>query len=273
MYFLWPGSILFGSFLLSGCQTGSMEAIHKREGQKKVMPAKGVNHKKSYSTAQDGAPPGPIPTKFKSVTPVQAPLSRYGNPGVYRVNGRTYKVMTRSSGYRTRGMASWYGTRFHSKRTSSGEEYDMYALTAAHKTLPIPCYVRVKNLDNGRVAIVRVNDRGPFHSDRIIDLSYAAGVKLGVFPKGTAHVEIEALNVNGAHQAHFYLQAGAFTSEQLERLMQQKLAKLSPSPVFIEKNSQHYLVRVGPFANRRMAENLKGMLARNGVKGSFSYLI
>jgi rare lipoprotein A len=152
----------------------------------------------------------------------------------------------------------------------------MYALTAAHKTLPIPCYVRVKNLDNGKVAIVKVNDRGPFHSDRIMDLSYGAAVKLGLFPRGTAHVEIEALNTadkKGGHTAHFYLQAGAFSSSQLAMMLQQKLAKLSTSPVFIEKNKQHYLVRVGPFANRGMAESLKRSLEYHGVKGSFSYLM
>ena len=152
----------------------------------------------------------------------------------------------------------------------------MYALTAAHKTLPIPCYVKVKNLDNGRSAIVKVNDRGPFHEGRVIDLSYAAAVKLGVFPKGTANVEIEALTTKspkGMHVAHYYLQAGAFSSRQLALALQTKLAKLSPSPVFIEKNTQHYLVRVGPFADRGMAEGLKRTLARNGVLGSFSLLM
>jgi len=230
--------------------------------------------KKNAFNDRDGAPPGPLPTKFRKVRPVHAPLSRYGNPAAYNVYGRTYEVMTTSSGYRTRGLASWYGTKFHSMRTSSGEKYDMYALTAAHKTLPIPCYVKVKNLDNGRVAIVKVNDRGPFHNGRIIDLSYAAAAKLGLFPKGTAHVEIEALTTTkGAHPAHYYLQAGAFVSRQLADALQNKLAKLSPSPVFIEKSQHRFLVRVGPFGNKRMADSLKNTLTRHGVTGSFSLMM
>ncbi len=225
-------------------------------------------------TTQDGPPPGPLPTFFRKVFPVHAPLSRYGNPDVYQVNGLTYVVLTSSSGYRTRGLASWYGTKFHSMRTSSGENYDMYALTAAHKTLPIPCYVKVRNLENGRVAIVKVNDRGPFHDGRVIDLSYAAAAKLGLFPKGTAQVEIEALTTTkDAQVAHYYLQAGAFSSKQLAEALQKKLAKLSPSPVFIEKYQQRFIVRVGPFANMRMVEGLKRTLVHNEVTGSFSLLM
>lgn len=103
------------------------------------------------------------------------------------------RYSTASLKYRARGLASWYGTRFHKQRTSSGEKYNMYAMTAAHRTLPIPSYVKVKNLNNGRTAIVRINDRGPFHSRRLIDLSYAAARYLGILPKGTAMVEIQAI--------------------------------------------------------------------------------
>ncbi len=278
--------MLIMAILLSACQTGQITAARDNAPggkiaaqKKKGIPGKAVmnnRNKKVNSSTQDGPPPGPLPTRFKKIVPVNAPLSRYGNPGAYVVKGHTYEVMTTASGYRTRGLASWYGTRFHSKRTSSGEDYDMYALTAAHKTLPIPCYVKVKNLENGRVATVKVNDRGPFHAGRVIDLSYAAAAKLGLFPKGTARVEIEALtttSAKGARPAHYYLQAGAFSSGQLAILLQNKLAKLSPSPVFIEKNQLHYLVRVGPFANRNMAESLRRTLARNGVNGAFSLLM
>ncbi len=179
--------------------------------------------------------------------------------------------MQSSGGYKIRGIASWYGTKFHKKRTSSGDKYDMYAMTAAHKTLPLPTYVRVKNLRNGREAIVKVNDRGPFHSDRVIDLSYAAAAKLGVFPKGTAPVEIEAL-ATGKKIAHYYVQAGAFSSQHLANLLQIKLAKLTPSPVTIEKHAQHYIVKVGPFADRGMTDRLRTKLASNGVKNAFSLL-
>jgi rare lipoprotein A len=145
-------------------------------------------------------------------------------------------------------------------------------MTAAHKTLPLPTYIKVRNLSNGKEAVVKVNDRGPFHSDRIIDLSYAAAVKLGVYPKGTAPVEIETL-MGPAGQAHYYLQAGAFTTESLAKRLKDKLTKIRSSPVFVEHYGGHYVVRVGPFADKYMADNLKIKLAQNGVTGSFSVLV
>ena len=233
-----------------------------------VSPAKSS---KRYSQEKDGAPVGPMPVSFREVKPKNEPFSRYGNPESYAVDGHTYEVMKSSGGYKTRGIASWYGTKFHSQRTSSGDDYDMYAMTAAHKTLPLPTYVRVKNLSNGRVAIVKVNDRGPFHSDRVIDLSYAAAIKLGLLPKGTAPVEIEALST-GKRVAHYYVQAGAFNSEKLANVLQNKLAKLTPSPVIVEKYENRFVVKVGPFADKQMTSNLKNKLSANGVHGSFALL-
>jgi len=125
--------------------------------------------------------------------PRAEPRSRYGNPESYVVFGQTYRVKKSARGHVERGLASWYGPGFHSERTSSGEPYDMYAMTAAHKTLPIPAYVRVTNLENGRSVVVRVNDRGPFVGDRIIDLSYTAAHKLDMTRKGTALVEIRVI--------------------------------------------------------------------------------
>lgn len=228
-------------------------------------------HSQARTIEHDGAPEGPVPVVFNEPTPKHEPRSRYGNPDTYAVYGKTYKVMSSSSGYKTRGIASWYGTKFHKKRTSSGETYNMYAMTAAHKTLPLPTYVRVKNLANGRETVVKVNDRGPFHSDRIIDLSYAAAAKLGVFPRGTAPVEIEALTV-GKHVAHYYVQAGVFSSEALANALRVRLAKLTPSPVLVVKSNQHYVVKVGPFANKQMSDGLKNKLIASGFKGSFSVL-
>lgn len=121
------------------------------------------------------------------------PLSVTGN-NPYTVYGVTYSPLTDSRGYRERGVASWYGKKFHSKRTSSGEPYDMYAMTAAHKTLPLPSYARVRNLQNGRSVVVRVNDRGPFLHNRLIDLSYAAAARLGILGTGTGVVEVEAVS-------------------------------------------------------------------------------
>lgn len=134
-------------------------------------------------------------------TPVVEPLARYGNRSPYTVLGKSYTVLPSAAGYLETGIASWYGTKFHGRPTSSFEPYDMYKFTAAHKSLPLPSYVRVTNLENGRSLIVRVNDRGPFHGDRIIDLSYAAAVRLGVDVRGTAKVEVRAITPDGSTAA------------------------------------------------------------------------
>ena len=125
--------------------------------------------------------------------PVALPRSRYGNPKSYEVMGGRYFVLESAAGYRESGRASWYGTKFHGKRTSSGEPYDMYQMTAAHKTLPLPTYVRVTRKSNGRSVIVKVNDRGPFHTGRIIDLSYAAAARLDLLKEGSAEVVVETV--------------------------------------------------------------------------------
>lgn len=125
--------------------------------------------------------------------PREEPRAAYGNRSPYTVLGKSYRVRDSARGYRERGVASWYGQKFHGRLTSSREPYDMCAFSAAHKTLPLPSFARVTNLDNGRSVVVRVNDRGPFHEGRIIDLSYAAAIKLGVDRTGTAKVEVEAL--------------------------------------------------------------------------------
>jgi rare lipoprotein A len=127
------------------------------------------------------------------MVPRYEPRSRNGNPPFYDVMGKRYFVLSSSVGYVERGVASWYGPGFHKVRTSTGEPYDMYAMTAAHKTLPLPAYVRVTNLQNGRSIVVRVNDRGPFVGNRIIDLSYTAAYKLDMLRNGTAMVEVRSL--------------------------------------------------------------------------------
>lgn len=131
--------------------------------------------------------------KIPDAVPTIEPKSKYGNPPTYVVFNKKYRVLSSSDGYRATGLASWYGTKFHGYKTSSGELYDMYKMTAAHKTLPLPTYVQVKNLVNGRKVIVRINDRGPFHSDRILDLSYAAAAKLDILRTGTAKIEVTAI--------------------------------------------------------------------------------
>jgi len=133
-------------------------------------------------------------SKLKEPTPRNEPRSPYGNKSPYSVLGKSYTVLPNASGYDERGIASFYGSKFHGYKTSNFEDYDMYQFTAAHKTLPLPSYARVTNLENGKSVVVRVNDRGPFHENRIIDLSYAAAVKIGVWPKGTGLVEVRAID-------------------------------------------------------------------------------
>lgn len=168
-------------------------------------PFDGFNAKPTYSpdnpdnevaeVQQDGPP-----RQYKDVArisnavPKLEPRSRYGNHSPYEVRGKTYEVLSSGLGYEEEGLASWYGEKFSGKYTSTMETYDPYEMTAAHKSLPLPTYARVTNLDNNRSVIVKINDRGPFHDDRLIDLSYAAAVKLGYHDKGTARVKIEAIN-------------------------------------------------------------------------------
>jgi rare lipoprotein A len=148
----------------------------------------------SQPTRTGRAPDASVATNTEDLHPKREPLCRKGNPASYDVFGKRYYLMKTAAGYLEQGIASWYGPNFQGHQTSCGNTYDMYDMTAAHKSLPIPTYVEVTNLDNGRKTIVKVNDRGPFHDDRIIDLSYAAALKLGIVTKGTGNVEVRALD-------------------------------------------------------------------------------
>src|SRR3990170_3920862 len=164
--------------VLAGCQTARRGGYYQDDGP--------------------GAQPPPVEAaRIADAVPKPEPRSRGGNRP-YTVMGRQYVPLADARGYRERGVASWYGRKFHGRQTSNGETYDMHAMTAAHKTLPLPSYVRVRNLENGRSAIVRVNDRGPFLNNRIIDLSYAAASKLGIAGTGTGLVEVEAVEPGAA---------------------------------------------------------------------------
>jgi len=153
-------------------------------------------HKHKYTQVNDCAPSKKKRINLANVSnaiPKVEPKSRMGNPKSYKVFDKTYTVMQSSKGYRERGIASWYGSKFHGFKAANGETYDIYAMTAAHKTLPLPTYVKVTNLNNKRNIIVKVTDRGPFNS-RIIDLSYVAAAKLDILKKGIERVEIQAID-------------------------------------------------------------------------------
>ncbi len=210
----------------------------------------------------DGPPPrGPDPASVANPVPRDEPLSRIGN-APYEVFGvRYFPMKTVKSGYTETGEASWYGRKFHGRITSSGEPYDMFDMTAAHKTLPLPSYLSVQNLRNGREVVVRVNDRGPFLGGRILDLSYVAAQKLDVVESGTAPVRITVLKApskvassreaDDGSQSGFILQAGSFRlQENAERLKsdlsQSGIALVSIQAVKLDQ-TRYYRVRVGPF--------------------------
>jgi rare lipoprotein A len=196
--------------------------------------------------------------------------SSRGNPATYSVFGKTYRVLDTAIGYYATGLASWYGTKFHGRLTSSGEPYDLYQLTAAHRSLPIPTYVRVTNLENGRSTVVRVNDRGPFHNDRIIDLSFAAAVKLGFANVGTARVRIDSLETAGplvapavvADNLPYVLQAGAFVDVAAANALKDRLSQLTGQPGFVVQPSTDalYRVRIGPVTGRPEALRLRALI-------------
>ena len=220
--------------------------------------------------------------------PRKEPRSRYGNPKSYSVLGRTYHVLDSADGFSERGIASWYGNKFHGKRTSSGEPYDMYAMTAAHKTLPIPVHVRVTNLDNGKSIIVRVNDRGPFKEGRIIDLSYAAAHKLAMTGAGTARVEIQALSgdddsdvkIGGGvgpgstetttSDGPYFVQIASFRREDSADEVAAQARPLVGYPVKVYEadgpDGTVYRVRVGPLSRRDYAEKVLEHLEDNGYE-------
>jgi rare lipoprotein A len=212
------------------------------------------------------------------------PRSAFGNPPSYEVNGRRYYTLPNSRDFVDRGVASWYGPDFHGKPTSSREVYDMYGMTAAHPTLPLPTYVMVTNLENGRRVVVRVNDRGPFHDDRVIDLSYTAAWKLGIVPKGTGLVELRAIDPEQpsdlrlaagplpppGRKPDIYVQVGAFGSRDNAARLQTRLSSAAPTAVRVsETNVQNrplYRVRLGPVGDVEEADRLVAMLTGLGIQ-------
>jgi len=192
------------------------------------------------------------------------------------VYGQRYVVLPSARGYVERGVASWYGPDFHGVRTSTGEPYDMYAMTAAHKTLPLPAYARVTNLRNGRAVVVRVNDRGPFKANRIIDLSYAAALKLDMVRDGTTLVEVQALEPGTgsdpappARSTTLYAQVGAFGVEANAQTLRERLDNIGLGPVLVRADAVGgrtlYRVRLGPIESVAAYDALVERLHAAGV--------
>ena len=226
-----------------------------------VLLLAGCAGKKEVEEAGDGPSSRKITAAdVHDAVPKDEPRARYGNHSPYTVLGKTYTVLPTSKGYHERGIASWYGSKFHGRRTSSGEPYDMHLATAAHKSLPLPTYAEVTNLDNGRKMIVKINDRGPFHEDRIIDLSYAAAIKLGVDQTGTARIDVRAIDVNTSKRSAVkladgtFLQVGAFSKRKTADDLAGKMMAAQLKPVSIQKSRGLYKVWIGPYASEREIE-------------------
>ena len=257
------GLVLAGSLVLGGCSV--------RLGEPEDGPGAAID-------------PASLPT----LEPKAEPRSRYGNPDSYVVHGERYHVRDSAIGYVAEGTASWYGSKFHGRRTSSGETYDMYGMTAAHRTLPLPTYLQVTNLDNGRSTVVRVNDRGPFVDDRLIDLSYGAATRLGVVDAGTAAVRVRALTpgaaadgdgaaapddgasvANGGDRG--YLQVGAFRQYENAQRMRARvhgadIDAVSVQPTEPEGGRTVYRVRIGPLAGETDRAALVDRLEAAGIE-------
>jgi len=258
-----------------------------------------ANQKTIVSDSAPSVHPANIEHTPDAIPKVEA-RSRGGNRASYEVFGKTYYVLPSSENFVQRGVASWYGTKFHGNKTANGEIYNMYAMTAAHKTLPIPTYVEVRNLSSGKKIIVRVNDRGPFHDDRIIDLSYAAAAKLGTLKNGTSSVEVRAINpltyqtaslttpavsqnqatvltrVN--EQPHLptdgflFIQVGAFNSVDNANKLKSALTHQIQKPVTVKPSSHLskplYLVHVGPYVSMKNADSARLKLHQLGYKNA-----
>lgn len=248
-----------------------------------------------YTMDQDTGPDGHFDVStVVEPDPSYEPPTSAGNKSPYEVWGETYSVLDSAHGYEATGTASWYGRKFHGHKTSNGETYDMYQLTAAHRSLPLPTFLRVTNLENDRSTIVRVNDRGPFHGDRLIDLSFAAARVLGFDGQGTARVHIEAVATRpeeggadtadatdgknsgdrntdeaGENPKRLFVQVGAFGNLSAATQLRDQLFLVAGSKVHLVESEQRedaiHRVWVGPFENRKEAEQEKSVIERNNL--------
>ncbi len=256
-----------------------------------------VDHSSRYTIKQDRAPSGDFDASgLADAQPRYEKPRSAGNKSPYTVWGKSYHVMASNDQYVQRGTASWYGEKFHGHKTSNGETFDMYAMSAAHKSLRIPSYARVTNLDNGRSVVVRVNDRGPFHGDRLIDLSYAAAKKLGYQGSGTARVEVAAItvkpdgemwlagkpysnasaplsggleqNASGSQRKALFVQLGSFSQSNPAHNLLDRARRVTTTPArvreIVTSSGRFHRVQVGPFMSEDDALEAQALLEDRG---------
>ena len=249
-----------------------------------------------FMVEKDGAGKRIDTSAIPNAVPKPEPITKAGNKSPYEVFGKTYWVMPSNKGYRESGIASWYGTKFHGRLTSNGEIYNMYGMTAAHKSLPIPSYARVTNTENGRSIVVRINDRGPFHDERVIDLSFVGAMKLGYADKGTAAVLVEAIDTDPKPKpvpkpapkptpkslpnselaktetatTGQYLQVGAFTDMATAQQLKNKVSSLTDQPIILRTQDKLHKLWIGPIADNIELLSLKAMLKKAANLSTFS---
>jgi len=240
-----------------------------------------------YQQKNDSTPTRiPTESELVDITPRAEPHSRGGNKSQYQVRGKTYSVLKSAESFSQTGTASWYGKKFHGHLTSNGEIYNMYAMSAAHKNLPLPTYLKVTNNANNKSVVVRVNDRGPFHQDRIIDLSYSAAYKLGMLKTGVANVTItaitdfsvpkqvvlpkpkETLIVNSNQRK--YIQVFATKDESVANKTAQALQILHQINTITPKNNGIYRIQMGPISDKEQLNSILANLKKSGYPKAFS---
>lgn len=274
---------LLSILLVAGCMTSTQPVVDPT----------------SAKILRDGPPAEDIDVStIPDAEPRVDPITIAGNKNPYTVLGKTYHLLPTSKGHREVGLASWYGNKFHGQKTSNGETYSMYGMTAAHKTLPIPCYARVTNLATNRSVIVRVNDRGPFYDNRIIDLSYVAAKKLGYSDHGTAQVEVTVIDpvafqknsvqlpsvpgaverppapfpqvIPAASSKSAFLQVGAYGSQAAARRFSEQVSGLTVHPVAVlesvndKEQRSLFRVLIGPIADHQQLEQTREQLQHQG---------
>ncbi len=258
------GAVLF----LAACSSNSNYGGSDASGGSKAP----VNRNDGrYSQDKDSYPDNPPDLdNLPDLVPRYEPYSARGNSD-YEVLGQNYRVLPQADGFREQGIASWYGAKFHGHLTSNGETYDMYSLSAAHKNLPLPSYVRVTNLDNGKSTIVRVNDRGPFHEGRVIDLSYAAAYKLGVLQTGTGRVKLEAIvTPRPAGQQHGpAIQVAAVSDSSKASQLANSLGQRWNAPSRVVRAGGIHKIQLGPFNDLKRAQQLLSELRRSDYPKAF----
>lgn len=269
------GPLLLAAMLLSACGTAPTHKAEVRDAAAPVIEAR------PYVVAQP-APPAPgrggylagdgpgtdIPANLESIpdaVPVNEPLHPYANRP-YVALGNNYSPLTETGKYKARGIASWYGKKFHGQRTSTGEIYDMYKMTAAHPTLPVPSFARVSNVRTGQSVVVRINDRGPFLHSRLIDLSYAAATKLGIIGNGSAEVEVESIAADSFEAAPTHASGRTFamsnegvTSAPLPPAITPSAPTAEALPVIATEGGEHFL-QLGAFRSQESAESFRAKM-------------